>query len=456
MIGCTMAAIDRMEVMEMTPTNRSGRAVVLGAGMAGLLSARVLAEHFDDVVIIERDELPVEMSDRPGAIQGRHVHTLLARGQQVMEALYPGLTGELIMAGAHVDDVLKSARMCFSGHRLQPADSGLVMISASRACIEAHVRARTLSMPTVRVVDGCDASGLVTDPTGRRVVAVRLLRRVSDSAEESMPADLVVDATGRNSRAPAWLESIGFDPPPEERVVVDVAYATRRYRMGRDALAGDVAIINAPTPERPRGGGLALLEDDVGMLTLIGILGDRPPLDPDGFDEFAASLQFPDIHNATATAEPLDDPVPHRFPASTWRHYERVRRHPDGFAVIGDAVCSLNPIYAQGMSVAALSAEALGRHLAARTELSPRRHYRQLARLLRPPWEMATGADLMFPGVEGRRTRIQGAIGVYVTRLHAAAAHDSTLSRAFARVAALVDPPTALLRPSIVGRVLRG
>ena len=168
----------------------------------------------------------------------------------------------------------------------------------------------------------------------------------------------------------------------------------------------------------------------------------RPPVDPDGFDEFAASLQFPDIHNVTAVAEPLDDPVRHRFPASMWRHCERLRRHRTASRSSVTRVCSLDPIYGQGMSVAA-SVDALGQHLSARAEFSSAPFMRIVSWLdccaRRGRWR--PGPISMFPGVEGRRTPVQGAIGANVTRLHAAAANDSTLSRAFARVAALVDPP---------------
>jgi 2-polyprenyl-6-methoxyphenol hydroxylase-like FAD-dependent oxidoreductase len=182
--------------------------------------------------------------------------------------------------------------------------------------------------------------------------------------------------------------------------------------------------------------------------------GDRPPLDPRGFERFARSLTVGDIADAILDAEPLDDPVPHRFPASTWRRYDRLRL-PDGFAVIGDGICSFNPIYGQGMTIAALEADALDRHLTRHGRLRPQRFQRQVARIIGPAWQMAAGADLQFPHVEGRRTRAQRALSAYVVRLHAAAAYDPFLSRAFVRVSGLIDPPSALMRPSVLLRVLR-
>lgn len=431
------------------------RAVVLGAGVAGLLAARVLADRYADVTVLDRDELPDGVDPRRGVPQARHAHALLARGQQVLEDLFPGLTAELAADGALTGDVLADARMYLSGHRLRPASSGLVAVSASRGLIEGHLRARVRALPNVHLLARGDAVGLTATSDGRAVTGVRLMRRADHSVEEVLDADTVIDTTGRTSRAPAWLQALGIDGPDEERLPIDVAYATRRYRLGAGALGGDLAVLHGLTPDHPRGGVLALVGRGEAMVTLAGILGDRPPSDPDGFAAFAASLRFSDIHDAIRDAEPLDDPVPYRFPASIWRHYERLPGVPDGFAVMGDGMCSFNPIYGQGMTIAGLEAVALRRHLGRHGRLRSHRFHRRLARLLRPPWQMAAGADLVFPGVDGRRTRTQRLLGAYITRLHAAAADDPVVARSFVRVAGLVDPPQTLMRPAIAVRVLR-
>jgi hypothetical protein len=266
----------------------------------------------------------------------------------------------------------------------------------------------------------------------------------------------VVDASGRGSRTPAWLDALGYPRPEREQVRIGLGYATRTYRLPPDALDGDLAVLDAATPRHPRTGALQRLEGDRWMLTLAGILGDHPPTDPDGFLDFARSLRFPDIHEAVRDAEPLDDPVSFRFPASVRHRYERLSRFPDGFLVVGDAVCSFNPIYGQGMSVAALEALTLRRHLERGTQPQPRRWFRDLAHVVDVPWDMAAGGDLVFPGVQGRRTRKVRLVSAYLTRLHAAAAHDAHLATAFIRVAGLVAPPQSLLRPGIALRALRG
>jgi 2-polyprenyl-6-methoxyphenol hydroxylase-like FAD-dependent oxidoreductase len=431
------------------------RAVVLGASMAGLLAARVLADAYAQVTVIDRDDLPQTPMHRRGVPHGRHIHGLLARGQQALEELFPGFTAELVAQGVPAGDLLANGRLYFSGHRLRQAHTGLMVLSASRPMLEGHVRARVRALPNVRFIDRCDVVGLATTPDGRRVTGARVLRRADGSAEELLAADLVVDATGRGSRIPAWLEALGYPRPPKEQVRIGLGYATRIYRQRPGALGGDLAVLQAATPQHPRTGALQVLEGDRWLLTLAGILGDHPPTDPDGFLAFARSLQFPDLYETVRDAEPLDDPVSFRFPASVRHRYERLDRFPDGLLVVGDAVCSFNPVYGQGMSVAALEALTLRRHLQRGIQPQPRRFLRDLARLVDVPWDMAAGGDLVFPGVPGRRTLKVRLVSAYLTRLHAAAAHDAHLATTFVRVAGLVAPPQSLLRPGIVVRVLR-
>jgi 2-polyprenyl-6-methoxyphenol hydroxylase-like FAD-dependent oxidoreductase len=311
------------------------------------------------------------------------------------------------------------------------------------------------ALVNVSLLDRCDVVGLATTPDRRRVTGVRVLRRADGSAEELVGAELVVDATGRGSRVPIWLEALGYRRPPRDEVRIGLGYATRTYRLPPDPLSGDLAIIQAATPGHPRTGGLQQIEGERWMVTLAGILGDHPPTDPAGFLAFARSLHVPDIHEAIRDAEPLDDPVPFRFPASVRHHYERLDRLPDGLLVLGDAVASFNPVYGQGMSVAAIEALTLRRHLESGAQPSPRHWFRDLARVVDVPWDMASGGDLAFPGVPGRRTPKVRFMNAYLDRLLAGAAHDDRLSRGFIRVAGLVDPPHTLLTPGVVGRVLR-
>jgi 2-polyprenyl-6-methoxyphenol hydroxylase-like FAD-dependent oxidoreductase len=429
------------------------RAVVLGASMAGLLAARVLADAYAELVVVDRDELPETSRHRRGVPHGRHAHALLARGQQALEELFPGLTADLIAQGVPAGDLLADGRWYVSGHRLRQEHIGLVSLCVSRPLLEGYVRARVRALPNVVFLDSRDILGLTATPDGR-VTGARV-RRADTSAEELLAADLVIDATGRGSRTPIWLEALGYARPDEEQVRVGLGYATRTYRLPPDALDGDLAVLDATTPEHPRGGALLRLEGDRWMVTLAGMLGDHPPIDPDGFLDFARSLRFPDIYQAVRDGEPLDDPVGFRFPASVRHRYERLDRFPDGLLVVGDAVCSFNPIYGQGMSVAALEALTLRRHLQRGAVPQPRRFFVDLARLVDVPWSIAVGGDLAIPGVQGRRTLKIRLVNAYIARLHAAAAHDASLASTFVRVAGLVAPPQTLLRPDVALRVLR-
>ena len=431
------------------------RAVVLGGSIAGLLTARVLADHYAHVVVVERDELPTGVAHRRGVPQGRHIHALLARGQQALDELFPELTAQLAARGAPTGDVLGEARHCFGGHRFRQATSGLIAVCASRPLLEDLVRARVRSVPAVQILDRCDVVGFVTSPDGARVTGAQVLRRADGSTEEVIDAELVVDATGRGSRTPDRLEVLGYPRPHVEQVRIGVGYTTRIYRLPPGALGGDRAVIIGPSPDQPRGGALQALEGERHLLTLVGVLGDHPPTDPDGFVAFARSLRFPDIADAIRDADPLDSPVAFRYPASARHHYERLSRFPDGLLVTGDALCSFNPIYAQGMSVAALEALALRRHLERGLRPRPARVLRDLARVVDLPWNMAAGGDLAFPEVEGRRSAQTRIVNRYISRVQAAAEHDAEVGRAFVRVSGLVDKPESLLRPNIATRVFR-
>ncbi len=431
------------------------RAVVLGGSLAGLLSARVLSDAYAQVTVVERDELPEASAPRRGVPQGRHIHGLMARGQQVLEELFPRFTEELTAQGVPLMDQAGDTRLYLSGHRLMPSESGITVLSASRPCLEGYLRTRVRSLPGVTFADRCDVVGFATTPDRGRVTGARVIRRADGSTEETLDADLVVDATGRGSRTPIWLDELGYGRPAEEKISIGVGYASGTFRLTPGTLGRDLAIINAPTRAHPRGGGLSALEGDRYIVTLMGILGDHPPTDHPGFLAFAKSLQFPDIYDAIRDAEPLTAPVACRFPASVRHRYERLPRFPDGLVVTGDAACSFNPIYGQGMSVAALEALALRGHLTHGREPRTRKVMGDIARVVDLPWDMAAGGDLAFPGVDGSRSAKVRLGNAYLPRLHAAAAHDAKLAVAFLRVAGMLAGPQTLFRPNIVLRVVR-
>jgi 2-polyprenyl-6-methoxyphenol hydroxylase-like FAD-dependent oxidoreductase len=434
--------------------SRREHAVVIGASMGGLLAARVLAEHHRLVTVIERDRLQAVGEQRPGVPQARHAHGLLARGREALEELFPGLTDELIAQGAEPGDVQSFVRWWTAGHRLRPAVSGLDGLLVSRPLLEGQVRRRVLELGNVEIVDGTTVRGLVTDADGTTVVGIRVADDVGEQA--TIAANLVVDASGRASRSPTWLAELGFPVPRVDEVRVDVGYATRTFRRCPEHLGGDRGVVDAPAPPNGRVGVALAVEGERWVVTLGGYGPDQPPSDPDGWQSFATRLSGPDVAALVAEAEPLDDPVAFRFPASTRRRYERLKRFPTGFLVFGDALCSFNPIYGQGMTVAALEALALRDCIHADARSLARVFFRRAARVIDVPWDTAVGADLQFDHVRGTRPVKVRLVNRYLARLHIAAENDPVLSLAFLRVLNLLDRPERLLAPANAVRVLRG
>ncbi len=434
-------------------TEGTEHAVVVGASMGGLLAARALSEGYDRVTIVERDVLGGAASEpRRGVPQGRHPHGLLSRGREVLEEFFPGLTDELVGLGVPTSDLQSGFRWINGGRLMCQAPSGLIALGASRLLLEARVRARVLALPNVALVDGCDATGLAATSDRRRVTGLRVLRRNQDSAEEVLDADLVVDAGGRGSRGPQWLTALGYPAPAVDEVHVGMTYATRLYRRDPDGPAG--ASVSG-TPANPRGGIMIPQEGDRWIVAVGGMLGDAAPVDHAGFTDFAATLPAPAIAEVIRDAEPLSDPLRFRYQVSTRRRYERMAAVPRGWLPFGDAISSFNPVYGQGMTVAALEALALREALRGGGDVT-RRFLRAAARLVDNPWDISVGADLRFPAVEGRRTTKVRLVNGYLERLHVAAEHDPEVGRAFLRVINLLDPPERLMAPSTLRRVLRG
>jgi 2-polyprenyl-6-methoxyphenol hydroxylase-like FAD-dependent oxidoreductase len=436
------------------PTSNRDHAVVLGGSITGLLAARVLASEYANVIVVERDRLPSQTAHRRGVPQGHHVHGILPRGRQVMEDLLPGLTAQMVAQGGLPADILGNVRWYLGGRRLRPAETGLTMVSASRPLLEGAVRARVRELPNVTVLDGYDIVGLRASRDRRRVTGARVTS-VHGEGSRVLPADLVVDATGRGSRAPRWLAELGYAAVPKDRVVIDLTYASRLFRTPPQLFGDDVVVVTARFPGQKRSGVMQRLEGNRVLVTLVGVLGERPPLALEPFAAYARALAAPDSYNVVRASRPLGDAVGFRMPAYVRHRYERMPDLPAGFLVAGDAVCSFNPIYAQGMAVAALNAAALRDELRHGGEPEPERYYATVSRTLDAPWGMAVGADLAIAGVSGPALPRSPLTPEYLANLQRAAVEDATLSTALIRVNALVDPPSALLDPAVVERVER-
>ncbi len=427
-------------------------AVVLGASMSGLLAARVLSDLFDGVTVVERDDVRSAGGCRRGVPQARHTHGLLARGRETLEELFPGLTDELVAQGAVLGDLQGDVRWYNDGHLLRQVRSGMQGVLLSRPMLELAVRARVLALPRVALLAPAELVDLEHD--AGRVIAVRARRRNADS-DDRLPADLVVDATGRGSCTPAWLEEHGYPRPKEEKVEVGLAYSTLAFRWTPGDLDGDAAVVITPTLASPRFGVALRQEDERWTVTVGGYNGDAAPIDLPGFRAFAATLPSGDVARLIADKQPLDEARRYTFRSSQRRRYERLRRFPEGLLVIGDAVCSFNPAYGQGMTVAAVEALALRDTLAAGDADLARRYFPRAARVVQGPWDIVVGGDLRLPVVPGPRPLKVRAVNAYVAQVQAAAAVDPVVGRALLDVANLLEPPESLMRPATVRRMLR-
>lgn len=431
-------------------------AVVVGASMAGLVAARVLSKRFEHVTVVDRDRLPLADENRAGVPQGRHGHGLLASGFRALEQLFPGLEPDLVAAGAIAGDVIGNVRWFQHGYYKAKFPSGLGGILLSRALLEGTLRRRVRGIPNVSIMEGALVSGLVTDASRERVTGVRLDR---SGHETTLAADLVIDASGRASRSPEWLAALGYEAPQVDRVEIDLCYTTRTFRRRPRDLQGDVGAIIAPTPPgQTRVGFMLAMEGNRWIVTIGGWRGDQAPTDPQGFLAFSRTLARPDIYEVIKDAEPLTEAVPFKFRSNVRCRYENLARFPEQYLVMGDAVCSFNPFYGQGMSVAALEGLALDQCLTERPANCPlwSLFFGAAARVVDTPWMIAAGSDFAFDGVTGAKPQGTELVNWYLGRVHRAAASDPTVCRAFFDVANLLEPATALFHPAMVMRVASG
>ncbi|TLQ47586.1 FAD-dependent oxidoreductase [Streptomyces marianii] len=454
------------DARERTGWGRDGKArhaVVIGGSLAGLLAAHVLAGHADRVTVVERDRVPDGPEPRPGVPQGRHAHVLLESGQLALDSLLPGFTAELRAAGAPRVGMPQDM-VAWNGTWLRRTAPTTHIHTGSRSQLEHLVRRRVLANPVITTVESAEAVGLAGDASRVRGVLLRERSSADGAAKGSrtLEADLVVDASGRSSRAPQWLAAIGAEPPQEESIDTGQAYASRIYRntgahLGTEALA----YWFYPNPSQPYAGGVLPLEDGNHLVALAGLRGQEPPTDDAGFTAFAARLPHPYLHEWLLTAEPKTPAYGFRSTANLRRRYDRQGRRPAGFLATGDALCTFNPIYGQGMSVAAMSAMALRDALAdPRRRPTTRRVQQALFDASRQAWDISAGADRAMPGAMGSAVAsraVDRPVGWYLDRVQQRYPGDPVLvGPVFRSVLTLTNPLSALFAPRMARAVLFG
>jgi 2-polyprenyl-6-methoxyphenol hydroxylase-like FAD-dependent oxidoreductase len=436
-------------------------AVVVGGSIGGMLAARVLSAHFDAVTVVERDTLPEGIEDRPGVPHARHLHFFFKRGLMVVEELFPGVTADLLAAGSYLLDQGRDFRILYRSGWSPRGELGLEFCTFTRPLLEATIRRHLKTDPKITLIDGFEVSGLVLNEDRTQVQGVKIVSRQRNSGAPpetlTLPAELVMDTSGRGSRAPEWLEAAGRAKPEETVVDAFWGYATRIYEPV-PSLQKDwktLFIMNRP-PYQPRAGIIQPIEGNRWMVTIAGVMHDYPPTDEKGFLDFARSLPSPELHRAIEHARPLSRIYGYRRTANLLRHYDKAGV-PQGFAALGDSVCAFNPVYGVGMTLAGLEALELRRLLQENAgRLDSRRFQKQVAKLVTGPWALTTGEDLRWPATQGGKiTAKVKVMHWYIEQVIRLIPGSQEVFHRFQEVNHMMKSPAALFHPAVLGRVLR-
>lgn len=426
-------------------------AIVIGAGVSGLLAAHVFAD-IADVTLIERDTLPDEPKPRRGVPQARHAHMLWSGGVKALRRLLPGLIDDLVAQGAHLVPIMTGlVSKASSGQwfrRFNHAQHHNLV--CSRDLLDAVIRAHVLSHPRITLRENTAVDDLVG--TAARVQGVRIR---NGEGQETLHATLVIDATGRGSRAHQWLTALGLAPVRERIVDAGVTYATRLYRTPKGAAEFPLVNVQASPTQTPGQGGIILpIEGCQWLVTLSGTRGGEPTTSPEDFVAFARGLAHPIIGDLIAKAEPLGDVVASRSTVNYRRYYEEAPHWPEGFTAIGDAVAGYNPVYGHGLTVAAQTALALQTAVGQRPITTPgtaRRIQRAAAGPVNIAWSLAVGQDVFYPGASDTPpTPAERFLAKYVDKAVDTGARNPRALRALLDVMSMEQPPTRLFAPDML------
>lgn len=438
-------------------TNRN-HAIVIGGSMTGMLTARVLSDYFQQVTIIERDTLPESPELRDGTPQARHLHVLLAKGLQIMEGLFPGISKELTNRGATTQHWGRETTIFLERGWMPAVESDIATHGISRMLLEWCVRERIKTNPKINILQRTVVKNLLTEANHARVIGVATQAKGSNDQTQEINADLVVDGSGRGSHTPEWLLDMGYGKVEESMVNSYLGYATRWYKRPEIFPKHLKMVTIQSLPTLPRGGVIMEMENGECAVTLVGVNKDYAPTDEAGFLEFAKSLASPAIYEIIQQAEPISKINGYQRTENRWQHYERMARWPDGLIVLGDAACAFNPVYGQGMTTGALAAEALGKLLAEYqgkpSDGMAQAYQKRLAKVIQTPWLMATGEDLRYPGTVGAKVSITERFAQkYIEQFIRAMPDYPEIADRFMHVMNLSQPPLVLFQPQVMVKV---
>ena len=438
----------------MSPT--LNQAIVIGGSFSGLFAAVVLSRHFKNVCIIERDPLDDQGVPRRGVPQGRHAHLLLKSGAMLIEELLPGILDELVAQGGHKIDFSEHVAWHAYGSWKPRHSSGFHIHIQSRPLFESVVRARVREISNVNFQVGKTVTDILYDPKRKCVKGIEFASNRKDQHKVQLFADLVVDASGRASSIPSLMESWGFSRVKTTSIRADLQYATRAFKApDPDTYPWKMMALNHSAPSQTRSGMLLPSEHGRCLVTLVGYLGDHPPKDLDGFLNFSKKLPTPDLYEVISALEPDGDGALHRFPYARRLRYDKLRDHPGRLIATGDAVCSFDPVFGQGITMAATAAHTLEQWLERGQVNAPGKFYKSLSRAHRVPWALAKIEDLRYPQIEGRRPFGLKGVQKYISCVMDAASKDTHVYQKAVGAFHLVDSPMALVSPRVVLQAMR-
>jgi 2-polyprenyl-6-methoxyphenol hydroxylase-like FAD-dependent oxidoreductase len=449
---------------EAAKSNRKlgNHAIVIGGSLGGVLSARVLSDYYDKITVIERDKIPESTEPRDGVPQGRHVHVIYGGGANAIDGLLPGFFEDLVKAGSLKLDFCNDLVWYHGGVWKLRTDTDLISYWQSRPFLEAHVRRRVRNDFEIEFLEETEVRNLIADESKSRVTGVAVRRVGADGDTTIIDADLVIDASGRNSRAPQWLEDLGYSKPDESEVEINLGYATRIYeRPPDDTRNWQVMGLFGTPPGLKKTGYIFPIEDQRWMATEVGYLEDYPPDEDEAYIQFAREMELPDFYEAIKDAKPLTPIVTYRYPCNRWRHYERLSRLPQGFLALGDAICSFNPVYGQGMSACSLVVKLLSEMLdnVDRNRGLPinfaKRFFREASKIVANPWLLATNSDFMYPETGGRKPFGTKLLNWYVKHVFTLCSSNKEVCSRFHRVLHFINGPEALFHPYVMLQVVK-
>jgi len=434
------------------------RAIVIGAGVSGLAAARAVADHFEEVVVLERDELPSGATTRPGVPQGTQAHGLLGGAVKGLRELFPGFEQDLVKAGAVQVNHGSELLMEFSGLDPFPRRKwNWFIYSLTRPLVELTMRRRMEQQPNISLRDGSRVFEIVGTPDGSHVTGVRC--QTTQGAEEIL-ADLVIDASKHGSLTLSFLKSTGQPVPEETTVGVDIRYATAVFELEHGALGEFKASVTFPkAPESVNAGYLLPVENNCHQLLLIGRGDDIPPTDGAAFVQYARKLGTPTVYNAMKGAKQLSEVARYGFPESKWKHFGLLDRFPRGLLPTGDAICCLNPVYGQGITVAVMEANTMRRLLKVNARKADPlamlgSHFlTEVEALLEEPWAMSAIPDFIYSETRGKRPKDLDDRLQFQNALLRLTTRDADLMELLVEVRHLLKPMSMLNEPDIVHRV---